>query len=69
MLVLSRKCGERVVVSLNGEVITIEIIKVRGSRVRIGVEAPRHIAVHREEVWNRLATERVDQRMMTIAGQ
>ena len=68
MLVLSRKCGERVVVSLNGEVVTIEIMKVRGSRVRVGVEAPMHVAIHREEVWSRLATERVGQRMMPIAG-
>ena len=68
MLVLSRKCGERVVVSLNGEVVTIEIMKVRGNRVRVGVEAPTHVAVHREEVWSRLATERVGQRMMPVAG-
>ena len=67
MLVLSRKCGERVVVSLNGEVVTIEIMKVRGSRVSVGVKAPTHVAVHREEVWSRLATERVGQRMMSVA--
>ena len=68
MLVLSRKCGERIVVSLKGEAVTIEIMKVRGSRVRVGVVAPTHVAVHREEVWNRLDTERVGQRMMLVAG-
>jgi carbon storage regulator len=68
MLILSRKCGERVVVSLNGETVTIEIMKIRGSQVRVGVQAPTHVAVHREEVLSRLATEQVDQRMMPIAG-
>ncbi len=68
MLVLSRKCGERIVVSLKGEAVTIEIMKVRGNRVRVGVEAATNVAIHREEVWSRLATERVGQRMMSVAG-
>jgi len=68
MLILSRKCGERVVVVLNGEAVTIEILKIRGAHVRVGVEAPKHIAVHRKEVWDRIIAEPMGQRLMPIAG-
>ena len=67
MLILSRKCGERVVVSLNGESVTIEIMKIRGSQVRVGIQAPLHVAVHREEVWSKMATEQETQRVIPIA--
>ena len=68
MLVLSRKCGERVVVSLDGETVTIEILKIRGAQVSVGFKASTHVAVHREEIWDRFATERVGQSMMPVAG-
>jgi carbon storage regulator len=68
MLILSRKCGERVVISLNGETVMIEIMKIRGSQVRVGIQAPVHVAVHREEVWSKLTTEQVAHRLMPIAG-
>lgn len=48
MLVFSRKKNERVVID---EDIVITIIEVRGDKVRIGIEAPAHIAVDREEIW------------------
>jgi carbon storage regulator len=52
MLVLSRKPGEEIVIpSLQ---ISIRVIESRGDRVRIGIEAPTQIAVHRKEVWDRL---------------
>jgi carbon storage regulator len=57
MLVLSRKLNERIVVRLGGEIVTIEILKIAGNRVRVGVDAPSHVAVHRQELWNRIATE------------
>jgi carbon storage regulator len=47
MLVLSRKQGERIVIS---NTIIVTILEVKGNAVRIGVEAPRDIPVHREEV-------------------
>lgn len=68
MLVLSRKRGERVVVSLNGETVTIELLKIRGAQVSLGFKASKYVAVHREEVWNRLDTERVGQCMMPVVG-
>lgn len=52
MLVLSRKIGERIVVPDSG--ITLTVVAVRGNQVRLGIVAPPHVAVHREEVWVRL---------------
>ncbi len=68
MLVLSRKCSERIVVELNGETVTIEILQIKGRRVRVGVDAPGQVAVHREELWSRLAAERRTLRPAPLAG-
>ncbi|MBI3465088.1 MAG: carbon storage regulator [Planctomycetes bacterium] len=52
MLVLSRKEGEEIVIpSLD---VTIRLVEIRGENVRIGIEAPTHLAVHRKEVWERI---------------
>ena len=48
MLVFSRKVDERVIIA---DDITIVIVEIRGDKVRIGIEAPAHIAVDREEIW------------------
>ena len=68
MLVLSRRRSERLVVMMGGEIVTIEILKIKGARVRLGIEAPKHIAVHREELWKKLVAEDVDHRMLPAAG-
>jgi carbon storage regulator len=52
MLVLSRRVGESIVI---GDEITVTVLEVRGDVVRVGVGAPRHVAVHREELWRELA--------------
>ena len=51
MLVLTRNRGEKIVVADN---IIITIIEVRGDKVRIGIEAPRDVSVHREEIYNEI---------------
>ncbi len=51
MLILTRKTGEEIIVDGN---IRITITGVRGDQVRIGITAPPDIAVHREEVWQRI---------------
>lgn len=48
MLVLSRKKGESIVI--NNDVI-ITVVEVRGDKVRLGIQAPRDVPVHRQEVW------------------
>lgn len=49
MLVLSRKKDEQIVIPDLG--ISIMVIEIRGDKVRIGIEAPRDVRVHRKEVW------------------
>jgi carbon storage regulator len=49
MLVLSRQKDERIVI---GDKITITIVEIRGDRVRLGVDAPPDVPVHRQEVWD-----------------
>ncbi len=49
MLVLSRKATQRIVIPAHG--ITITLCSISGDRVRLGIDAPHHVAVHREEIW------------------
>ncbi len=54
MLVLSRKPGESVTI---GDEVTITVLSISGKQVRIGIDAPSDIAVHREEIYNKIAGE------------
>ena len=56
MLVLSRKRNESVVINDN---IVVTIVDVRGDKVRIGIEAPRDVAVHRQEVLEAILGEKL----------
>ncbi len=55
MLVLTRSIGERLIIG-NGE-ITLTVLDVRGNQVRLGIDAPKNIAVHREEIFLRIQAE------------
>jgi len=55
MLVLSRKPGESVTI---GDEVRITVLSISGKQVRIGIEAPNDIAVHREEIYNKIAGEK-----------
>lgn len=70
VLCLSRKLNERIVIaggSENGGV-TITVIEINGDRVRLGIEAPRSVEVHRQEVWVRIQQEgrRHDSRFASL---
>jgi carbon storage regulator len=54
MLVLSRKAGESIVI---GNDVVITILEVRGGQIRLGVDAPRSLAVHRAEVYEQVLNE------------
>ncbi len=56
MLVLSRRPGESIVI---GGQVVVTIIEVRGGQVRVGIDAPRSVEVHREEVYRQVARENV----------
>jgi carbon storage regulator len=51
MLVLSRHRNQQIVI---GENIIVTVIEIRGDKVRLGIEAPPHVPVHRQEVWEAL---------------
>jgi carbon storage regulator len=54
MLILSRKINEKIKI---GEDITLTVIELRGDQVKIGVEAPKHVKVFRQEVFNAIQNE------------
>ena len=55
MLVLSRKKNESIIIDGN---ITITVVEVRGDKVRLGIEAPREVPIHRSEVYAAIQSER-----------
>jgi carbon storage regulator len=55
MLVLSRKKDEKIII---GDNITLMVIEIRGDKVRLGIDAPKEVSVHREEVYNAIKRER-----------
>ena len=55
MLILTRRTGETVKI---GEEIEVTVLGVKGNQVRIGIAAPKHVEVHREEVFDRIQKER-----------
>lgn len=52
MLILSRRLGESIKI---GDEVTVTILQVKGGQVRIGITAPKEVAVHREEIYQRIA--------------
>jgi carbon storage regulator len=54
MLILTRRVGESVVI---GEEVTVTVLGVKGNQVRIGVNAPKTVSVHREEIFDRIKRE------------
>jgi carbon storage regulator len=57
MLILTRRVGESVRI---GTEVTVTVLEVKGSQVRIGVDAPKNVAVHREEIYERIKRENAD---------
>jgi carbon storage regulator len=65
MLILTRRVGETLMV---GDDVTVTVLGVKGNQVRIGVNAPKDVAVHREEIYERIRKENEAGTVKSNAG-
>lgn len=65
MLILTRRAGETLMV---GDDVTITVLGVKGNQVRIGVNAPKHVSVHREEIYQRIQREKEQKENPQLAA-
>lgn len=54
MLILTRKLGEKINI---GDDITVTLVEIKGAQVKLGIEAPKHIKIHRQEIYERIREE------------
>jgi carbon storage regulator len=58
LLILTRKIGESLMI---GSEVTVTVMAVKGNQVRLGVNAPKDVAVHREEIYDRVQAEKAQR--------
>jgi carbon storage regulator len=66
MLILTRRVGESLMI---GDDVTVTVLGVKGNQVRIGVNAPKEVAVHREEIYEKIRAENDDEVPPAAGGQ
>ena len=59
MLILTRKVGESIII---GEDVEVKVLGLRAGQIKIGIEAPKDLKVHREEIFERIRAELEDER-------
>lgn len=58
MLILTRRIGETLVAEIEQGLIEVTVLSVRGTQVRLGINAPKEVAVNREEIYQRIQAEK-----------
>ena len=66
MLILTRRVGESLMI---GDEVTVTVLGVKGNQVRIGVDAPKTVSVHREEIYERIQQEAEENGEVTEAAE
>lgn len=59
MLILTRRVNEKIIIPIeNGKIIEIALMGIKGMQARLGINAPKEIAVHREEIYKKIINEK-----------
>jgi carbon storage regulator len=64
MLIITRKPGEKITI---GDDTVVTLVEIRDNQVRLGIEAPRHISIHRQEVYDRIKEENLASAEITAS--